>query len=197
MITIDGADGTVMLGAVPTVDPQLSGDFATLMEWADAHRRLKVRTNAETPLDARTARQVRRRGHRPVPHRAHVLPARPDRRHAGDDPGRRRRGPDEGAGQDPADAARRLRRAVRDHGGPAGHHPPARPAAARVPAARGGGAGGGGEGGRASSSSWCAGASPTSRNPTRCWACAAAGSASCSPRSTRCRPAPSSRRPFR
>jgi pyruvate, orthophosphate dikinase len=55
VITLDGAEGTVMLGAVPTVDPQLSGDFATLMEWADAARRLKVRTNAETPLDARTA----------------------------------------------------------------------------------------------------------------------------------------------
>ncbi|HEX6014117.1 MAG TPA: putative PEP-binding protein, partial [Geminicoccaceae bacterium] len=55
VITIDGGQGTVMLGKVPTVDPQLSGDFATLMEWADACRRLKVRTNAETPLDARTA----------------------------------------------------------------------------------------------------------------------------------------------
>ena len=57
VITLDGAEGTVMLGAVPTVDPQLSGDFATLMEWADAARRLKVRTNAETPLDANTARK--------------------------------------------------------------------------------------------------------------------------------------------
>ena len=57
VITLDGAEGTVMLGAVPTVDPQLSGDFATLMEWADASRRLKVRTNAETPLDANTARK--------------------------------------------------------------------------------------------------------------------------------------------
>ncbi len=55
VITIDGAEGTVMLGQVPTVDPQLSDDFATLMEWADARRRLKVRTNAETPLDARAA----------------------------------------------------------------------------------------------------------------------------------------------
>jgi pyruvate,orthophosphate dikinase len=55
VITIDGGQGTIMLGKVPTVDPQLSGDFATLMEWADACRRLKVRTNAETPLDARTA----------------------------------------------------------------------------------------------------------------------------------------------
>ena len=55
VVTIDGSDGAVMVGAVPTIDPQLSGDFATLMEWADATRRLKVRTNAETPLDARTA----------------------------------------------------------------------------------------------------------------------------------------------
>ncbi len=55
VITIDGSSGEVMLGAVATVDPQLSGDFATLMGWADAVRRMKVRTNAETPLDARTA----------------------------------------------------------------------------------------------------------------------------------------------
>ena len=46
-----------MIGAVPTVDPKLSGDFATLMSWADERRRLKVRTNAETPVDARTARK--------------------------------------------------------------------------------------------------------------------------------------------
>jgi pyruvate,orthophosphate dikinase len=55
VITIDGGEGTVMLGQVPTVDPQLSGDFSTLMGWADIHRRLRVRTNAETPNDARTA----------------------------------------------------------------------------------------------------------------------------------------------
>jgi pyruvate,orthophosphate dikinase len=54
-LTIDGAAGIVMLGKVPTVDPVLSGDFATLMAWADEKRRLKVRTNAETPLDATTA----------------------------------------------------------------------------------------------------------------------------------------------
>ncbi|MCB9966641.1 MAG: pyruvate, phosphate dikinase [Geminicoccaceae bacterium] len=54
-ITIDGAAGIVMLGQVPTVDPVLSGDFATLMGWADKKRHLKVRTNAETPLDARAA----------------------------------------------------------------------------------------------------------------------------------------------
>jgi pyruvate, orthophosphate dikinase len=57
MITLDGSNGTVMLGAVPTVDPKLSGDFAILMGWADERRRLGIRTNAETPLDARTARR--------------------------------------------------------------------------------------------------------------------------------------------
>ncbi|WP_106639047.1 pyruvate, phosphate dikinase [Allosphingosinicella vermicomposti] len=56
-LTIDGASGEVMLGAVPTVQPELAGDFGTLMEWADKVRRLKVRTNAETPNDCRTARE--------------------------------------------------------------------------------------------------------------------------------------------
>lgn len=56
-VTIDGSTGEVMLGAVPTIQPELSGDFATLMGWADEIRRMKVRTNAETPLDARTARK--------------------------------------------------------------------------------------------------------------------------------------------
>jgi pyruvate, orthophosphate dikinase len=56
VITIDGATGEVMAGAVPTVQPELAGDFGTLMIWADKVRRLRVRTNAETPLDCRTAR---------------------------------------------------------------------------------------------------------------------------------------------
>ena len=56
-ITIDGSTGEVMLGAVPTVRPELVGDFGTLMVWADRARRLRVRTNAETPSDCRTARQ--------------------------------------------------------------------------------------------------------------------------------------------
>jgi pyruvate, orthophosphate dikinase len=55
VITLDGALGTVMLGRVPTVEPKLSGEFETLMGWADRLRRLRVRTNAETPEDARTA----------------------------------------------------------------------------------------------------------------------------------------------
>ncbi len=56
-ITIDGSSGEVMLGAVETVKPELSGDFNTLMAWADKIRRLGVRANAETPLDAHTARE--------------------------------------------------------------------------------------------------------------------------------------------
>jgi pyruvate,orthophosphate dikinase len=57
IITLDGAAGEVFLGMVPTVDPTLSGDFDTLMKWADDNRRMKVRANAETPLDAETARR--------------------------------------------------------------------------------------------------------------------------------------------
>ncbi len=56
-ITLDGANGQVMLGIVPTVEPELAGDFGTLMEWADSHRRMRVRTNAETPADCKMARQ--------------------------------------------------------------------------------------------------------------------------------------------
>jgi pyruvate,orthophosphate dikinase len=56
VITLDGSTGQVMLGAVPTVQPELTGDFGTLMGWVDAIRTMKVRANAETPLDARTAR---------------------------------------------------------------------------------------------------------------------------------------------
>jgi pyruvate,orthophosphate dikinase len=57
ILTIDGATGEVFAGSVKMIEPQLSGDFGTLMGWADEIRRLKVRTNAETPLDAETARK--------------------------------------------------------------------------------------------------------------------------------------------
>jgi pyruvate,orthophosphate dikinase len=57
VVTIDGSKGEVLAGAAPMVEPELSGDFARLMTWADGFRRLRVRANAETPLDARTARQ--------------------------------------------------------------------------------------------------------------------------------------------
>jgi len=55
-ITIDGSTGQVLLGQVKMIEPELSGEFGTLMGWADKVRRMKVRANAETPLDARTAR---------------------------------------------------------------------------------------------------------------------------------------------
>ena len=55
VVTIDGSTGEVMLGAVDTIQPELSGDFEIVMEWADQARRMKIRTNAETPLDAQTA----------------------------------------------------------------------------------------------------------------------------------------------
>jgi len=61
-ISIDGSTGEVMVGAVPTLEPQLSGDFAKLMKWADGYRKLKVRTNADAPDDARRARDFGAQG---------------------------------------------------------------------------------------------------------------------------------------
>ena len=55
VITVDGAAGEVLFGAVDMIKPDLSGDFGHLMEWADKARRLRVRTNAETPQDVQTA----------------------------------------------------------------------------------------------------------------------------------------------
>ncbi|KUR77451.1 pyruvate, phosphate dikinase [Novosphingobium sp. FSW06-99] len=57
VITLDGSNGEVMAGEVRTVEPELVGDFAVLMAWADSHRRMKVRANAETPNDCLVARQ--------------------------------------------------------------------------------------------------------------------------------------------
>ena len=56
IITIDGGSGKVMKGRVPTVQPEISGYFSTIMKWADQYRKLKVRTNAETEKDSKTAR---------------------------------------------------------------------------------------------------------------------------------------------
>jgi pyruvate,orthophosphate dikinase len=56
-ITVDGSTGRVFLGQVPTVQPQLGPEFAQLMLWADKFRRLRVRANADTPRDAKVARQ--------------------------------------------------------------------------------------------------------------------------------------------
>ena len=56
IITIDGGSGKVMLGEVPTVKPEISSEFSKLMSWADKFRKLKVRTNSETPADTKIAR---------------------------------------------------------------------------------------------------------------------------------------------
>ncbi len=57
VITLDGSNGDVIFGHVPTIQPEMTGDFATLMSWVDEVRTMKVRTNAETPMDAETARK--------------------------------------------------------------------------------------------------------------------------------------------
>ena len=56
VITIDGSTGRIILGEISTLKPEISGDFSKLMTWADGFRKLKIRTNSETPLDAKTAR---------------------------------------------------------------------------------------------------------------------------------------------
>tara|TARA_B100002052_G_scaffold149434_1_gene136439 strand:+ start:2912 stop:5569 length:2658 start_codon:yes stop_codon:yes gene_type:complete len=57
VITIDGSTGRIIFGEIKTVKPEISGDFSKLMKWADNFRKLKIRTNSETPLDSKTARE--------------------------------------------------------------------------------------------------------------------------------------------
>ena len=57
-ISIDGSTGNIYQGIIPTVDATISGHFETIMQWADKYRRLKVRTNADTPRDAKKAREL-------------------------------------------------------------------------------------------------------------------------------------------
>ena len=57
IITIDGSTGRIILGEVKTVKPEISGDFSKIMKWADSYRKLKIRTNSETPIDSKTARE--------------------------------------------------------------------------------------------------------------------------------------------
>ena len=56
LITIDGTSGRIILGEVETIKPEISGDFLKVMNWADKYRKLNIRTNSETPLDTKTAR---------------------------------------------------------------------------------------------------------------------------------------------
>ena len=130
IITIDGATGQILKGAVPMRQPELSGDFARIMAFADAARRMKVRANAETPRDARQAVQFGAEGiglcrtehmffdaERIVAMREMIL--------ADDEKGRRT-----ALAKILPMQRERFRRAVRDHGGIAGDDPPARSAAA-------------------------------------------------------------------
>ncbi len=57
LISLDGTTGEVMAGAVETQEPKLSGDFSKLMEWADEYRKLRIRTNADSPADSKRARE--------------------------------------------------------------------------------------------------------------------------------------------
>ena len=57
-ISIDGSTGNIYDGIIPTVDAKIAGEFGRVMEWADKYRRLKVRTNADTPADAKKAREL-------------------------------------------------------------------------------------------------------------------------------------------
>ena len=57
VITIDGSTGRIIIGEVKTVKPEISGDFSKIMSWSDDFRKLKIRTNSETPLDSKTARE--------------------------------------------------------------------------------------------------------------------------------------------
>ena len=79
IISIDGTTGIVVLGAVALVEPEVTGDFDTILAWADEFRTMGVRANADTPDDAALGRKFGAAGHRPVPHRAHV-PRRPEGR---------------------------------------------------------------------------------------------------------------------
>ena len=61
-ISIDGSTGNIYDGIIPTVDASISGEFGRIMAWADKYRRLKVRTNADTPTDAKKARELGAQG---------------------------------------------------------------------------------------------------------------------------------------
>ena len=96
-ITIDGGTGEVIVGSVPLVPPRINDDFSAILEWADGIRRLRVRTNADTPEDAAKAREFGAEGIGLLPDGAHVRRRRAAPPDAGDDPRRRRGGPALGA----------------------------------------------------------------------------------------------------
>ena len=152
---LDGTTGEVVAGKLPTRPSEViqvarreaeAGRLAALpavradprvgRRGSAARRARQCRHAARRPRRPR----VRRGGHRPLPHGAHVLRGGADHRGSRDDPGRDSGGAKEGARQDPAHAARRFRRHLPRDGRAAGHDPAPRPAAPRVPPPRAEGA---------------------------------------------------------
>ena len=136
ILSIDGSTGEVMAGSVATQRPKLSGDFAKVMSWADQHRRLKVRTNADTPEDAKRAREHGAEGIG-LCRTEHMffdegrISAMREMIIAESPVGTRSR-PEEAA----TVPTQRFRRHLHRHEGPARHRAAARSAVARIPAAR-------------------------------------------------------------
>jgi phosphohistidine swiveling domain-containing protein len=99
VITIDGSTGKVYLGEVPTTEAEFSQELVTLLSWADEVARLQGHGQRRHPGRCRPRPQVRRHGHRPVPHRAHVQRHRAAAHRGGDDRGRDPGGPPVRPGQ--------------------------------------------------------------------------------------------------
>ena len=217
-VAFDGLTGEVKLAKVASQPSEILQVVAGKMKPADSpiyqrfntllgmDRQVPPPRRARQRRSARSGRarvRVRRPRHRPLPHRAHVLRRGPHPDRAAHDPrGQRSRSP-RGAQRAAADAARRLLRRVQGHEGHAGHDPHDRSAAARVPAEarrpdgrdrRHGVEGPEGQGARRQEER-CWRASSSCTSSTRCSATAACVSASPIPRSPRCRPARSWRRP--
>ncbi len=193
MIAIDGSAGIVTADDVPLEEPEVTEHFETVLGWADELRDARRARQRRHARGRRQGARVRRRGDRAVPDRAHVHGRRPPAQDAGDDHGRVRGGPPQGARRAAPAPAGGLRGAVRRDERPAGDDPAARPAAARVPPApprtsrRRSSAPASRSRTTSRSSSTRSIASTRCRRPTRCSARAACGSACCTPRSTRCR----------
>ncbi len=112
-VSLDGATGEVYLGQIATIVPKFEEqtDLITLLSWADEIRRLRGVGQRRLPGRCPARPQLRRSGHRPLPHRAHVLRRGAPAHRAAHDPGRDQRGPHRGAGRAAALPAQRLRRA--------------------------------------------------------------------------------------
>ena len=182
LIAIDGTTGQITLDDVPLVTPEVDPRFETVLGWCDELRTLGVRANADTPEDARRAREFGAEGIGLCRTEHMFMAADRQPKMQRDDHGRGRGRPAGRAGRAAAAPAGRLRGAVRGDGGLAGHDPAARPAAARVPArplrARGAHHRGAPARRRPSSpsSSTSSSACARSRRATRCSAPAASGS---------------------